>query len=138
VPDQNPLTPTFREWRAALESPLKFKVFVLKGALSAKMPAGLHDLVQDITDYKRGVIYQEFPDAVDLFTSVDRAVRDYVNKAVVRCAHDYAARQPTTETERWLMLPYRARVEEGKALGEPDPHRRVRGGFDRGCGFPGR
>jgi hypothetical protein len=112
VPDQDPLTPTFREWRAALESPLKFKVFVLKGALSVKMPPGLHDLVQDITNYKRGVIYQEFPDAVDLFTSVDRAVRDYVNKAVVRYAHDYAARQPTAETERWLMLPYRARVEE--------------------------
>lgn len=81
-------------------------------ALSVKIPPALNELVQDITDYKRGIIYQEFADAVDLFTSVDRAVRDYVNKAVVRYAYDYAARQPTTETERWLLLPYRARVDE--------------------------
>jgi hypothetical protein len=112
VPDQDPLTPTFREWRAALESPLKFKVFVLKGALSAKMSPVLNGLIQDITDYKRGVLYQEFADAVDLFTAVDRAVCEYVNKAVVRYAQVYAARQPTTETERWLLLPYRTRVEE--------------------------
>jgi hypothetical protein len=33
VPDRDPLSPTLREWRAALESPLKFKVFVLKRSL---------------------------------------------------------------------------------------------------------
>jgi hypothetical protein len=100
VPDQDPLTPTFREWRSALESLLKFKVFILKGALSIKMPAGMNTLMSDITNYKRGVIYQEFGDVVDLFLSIDAAVRDYISKAVIRYAQDYAARQPTTETER--------------------------------------
>jgi hypothetical protein len=112
VPDQDPLTPTFREWRAALENLLKFKVFILKGALSVKMPAGMNELISDITNYKRGVIYQEFGDTVDLFTSVDAVVRNYINKAVMRYAKDYAARQPTTETERWLLLPYRMRVDD--------------------------
>jgi len=112
VPDQDPLTPTFREWRAALESPLKFKVFVLKGSLNLKKPPEIAALLDEITNYKKGVIYQEFEDAVGLFTAVDSAVRDYLNKAVIRYAYDYAAKQPTDETERWLLLPYRTRVKE--------------------------
>jgi hypothetical protein len=112
VPDHDPLTPTFREWRTALESPLKFKVFVLKSSLDLKKPPEIEQLLDEITSYKKGLIYQEFEDAVGLFTSVDDAVRDYVNKSVVRYAYDYAARQPTDETERWLLLPYRARVRE--------------------------
>jgi hypothetical protein len=112
VPDQDPLTPTFREWRVALESPLKFKIFALKGSFSASMPPLLNVLIQDITDFKKGQIYQEFEDAVGLFTSVDRNVWDYVNKAVVSYAQDYAARQPNFETEKWLLLPYRTRVQE--------------------------
>jgi hypothetical protein len=49
---------------------------------------------------------------VGLFASVDRAVRDYLNKAIVSYAQDYVARQPNSETERWLLLPYRVRVKE--------------------------
>ena len=112
VSDHDPLSPTFREWRTALESPLKFKVFVLKSSLELKKPPEIEDLLEEITNFKKGVIYQEFEDAVSLFTFVDEAVRDYVNKAVVRYAFDYAARQPTDETEQWLLLPYRGRVEE--------------------------
>jgi hypothetical protein len=112
VPDQDPLTPTFREWRAALESPLKFKIFALKGSFSASMPPLLNALIHDITDFKKGQIYQEFDDAVGLFLAVDRNVRDYVNKAIVSYAQDYAAKQPNVETEKWLLLPYRSRVQE--------------------------
>ena len=112
VPDQDPLSPTFREWRAALESPLKFKVFALKDSFTVKKPRLLGDLVQAITHYKSGQIYKEFDDAVGLFTSVDRAVRDYLNKAVISYAQDYVARQPNSETERWLLLPYRTRAKE--------------------------
>ncbi len=35
-----------------------------------------------------------------------------MNKAVIRYAFDYTAKQPTDETERWLLFPYRARVQE--------------------------
>jgi len=115
VPDQDPLTPTFREWRAALENSLKFKVFVLKGSLSHKRPADLDSLMQAITDYKSGMIYAEFADAVELFVSIDRSVRDYLNKAVIRYAQDHAARQPNSESERWLLLPYRTRASEMKS-----------------------
>jgi len=71
--------------------------------------------MQAITDYKSGMIYAEFADAVELFVSVDRSVRDYLNKAVIRYAQDHAARQPNSESERWLLLPYRTRVAEMKA-----------------------
>src|ERR1035437_3498205 len=58
VPDQDPLTPTFREWRAALESPLKFKVFALKDSFSVRRHRQLEEIVQAITDYKSGQIYK--------------------------------------------------------------------------------
>jgi hypothetical protein len=117
VPDQDPLTPTFREWRAALEQPLKFKLFVLKGSLALRKPPELEGLMTAITDYKRGTIYSEFEDVADLFARVDRAMRDYLNKAVISYASDVVAKQPNSETERWLLLPYRTRVEEmSKAL----------------------
>lgn len=112
VPDQDPLTPTFREWRAALESPLKFKVFALKDSFSVRKPRKLEEIIQAITDYKSGQIYKEFEDAVGLFASIDRAVRDYLNKAVISYARDYVAKQPNSQTERWLLLPYRLRVKE--------------------------
>jgi hypothetical protein len=112
VPDQDPLTPTLREWRAALERPLKFKLFAFKGSLGFPKPPLLEKLVRDITDYKKGLIYTEFSSAVELFALVDASVRDYVNRAVVRYAQDYVARQPNSETEKWLLLPYRTRVEE--------------------------
>jgi len=117
VPDQDPLTPTFREWRAALEQPLKFKLFVLKGSLALRKPPELEDLMTAITDYKRGTIYSEFEDAADLFARVDRTMHDYLNKAVISYASDVVAKQPNSETERWLLLPYRTRVAEmSKAL----------------------
>jgi hypothetical protein len=112
VADHDPLTPTFREWRTALENPLKFKVFVLKSSLELKKPPEVEQLLEEITNYKKGLIYQDFVDLAGLFSSVDDAVRDYVNKSVIRYAFDYAAKQPTDETERWLLLPYRARVRE--------------------------
>ena len=112
VPDQDPLTPTFREWRAALETPLKFKIFAFKGSLTVRKPPALEGLVREITDYKNGMIYVEFGDAADLFASLESAVQDYVNKAVAGYARDYAAKQPNSETEQWLLLPYRARVVE--------------------------
>ena len=112
VPDHDPLTPTFREWRTALENPLKFEVFVPKSSLELKKPPEIDELLETVTNYKKGVIYQEFEDVAGLFTGVDKAVRDYVNKAVIRYAFDYAAKQPTDETERLLLLPYRARVQE--------------------------
>jgi len=54
VPDQDPLTPTFREWRTALASPLKFKVFVLKSSLDLKKPPEIEKLLDEIISYKRG------------------------------------------------------------------------------------
>ena len=58
VPDQDPLTPTFREWRAALESPLKFKVFALKGSLSlpnaVRLSTPLHQLPGHAVTVVRG------------------------------------------------------------------------------------
>jgi hypothetical protein len=113
VPDQDPLTPTFREWRAALESPLKFKVFVLKGSLPAhKLPPALDSLMRAITDYKKGAVYAEFSDAADLFKRVDNAVRDHLNRSLIRYALDTAAKEPTAESEQWLLCPYRTRVQE--------------------------
>lgn len=113
VPDQDPLKPTFREWRAALQSPLTFKVFILKGSLTARKLRGrLGQLMQEVTDYKKGEVYAEFATAADLFRRIDEAVRDHLNRAVARYATDTAAKEPTTESERWLLRPYRARVRD--------------------------
>jgi hypothetical protein len=112
VGDRDPLTPTFREWRAALEAPLKFKVFALKGSFDLSTPPVMDDLVQALTNFKSGEIYQEFEDAVGLFCLVDQAISDYLNKAVIRYAQDFVAKQPNLETEKWFLLPYRERAKE--------------------------
>jgi len=110
VGDQDPLTPTLREWRAALQSPLKFKVFWLKGSVAPQdLPGELGVVMSAVSDYKEGKIYLEFSNMVELFAKVDRNIRDYISRAIVRYATDTVAREPTSETERWLLSPYRAR-----------------------------
>jgi hypothetical protein len=113
VPDQDPLTPTLREWRAALQTPLKFRMFILKGSVSAdKLSGPLGDLMKAVTDYKKGKVFMQFADAAELFRQVDDMVRDYLNRAVIRYALDTVTKEPTSESEKWLLSPYRARVRE--------------------------
>lgn len=52
VPDHDPLTPTFREWRTALENPLKFKIFVLKSSFELQKPPEIDELLETVTNYK--------------------------------------------------------------------------------------
>jgi hypothetical protein len=115
VPDQDPLTPTLREWRAALETRLKFKLFWWKNSIAAKELGGeLGSVIQAITDYKEGKVYLEFRSAADLFVKIDQVVQDYLNRAIVRYATDTVAKEPSSESERWLLASYRDRARTMK------------------------
>lgn len=113
VPDQDPLTPTLREWRAALLTPLKFKVFWLRGSISPqKLPGELGSVMRAISDYKTGKIYWEFVDLVDLLNKIDAVVREHLNTATISYAKDVLVKEPTDETEQWLLSPYRSRQKK--------------------------
>jgi hypothetical protein len=110
--DQDPLTPTLREWRAALQQALKFRVFWMKGSVSpAKIPGELGVLLNELTAYKTGKVYMEFESAAELLLKIDGVVQDYLNTAMVRYARDAVAREPSSESEEWLLASYRKRFE---------------------------
>lgn len=114
VSDHDALTPTFREWRAALQTPLKCKLFWLKGSPFKASDIGgeLGKTLQELADYKKGTIYLQFGDVLDLFTKIDRVVQDYIQRSIVRYVSDTVAREPTAEEEEWLLSPYRIRHEK--------------------------
>jgi len=112
VGDQDPLTPTLREWRAALQQTLKFRLFWLKGSVNpSKVPGELGAVLKELTSYKSGKVYMEFASVAELFLKLDNVVQDYVNTAVARYARDAAAKEPSTQTEKWLLSSYRKRAE---------------------------
>lgn len=113
VPDQDPLSPTLREWRAALAAPLKFRVFWLKDSVEAGSIQGeLGKVLQELTDYKSGKTHAVFSDAADLFLQVDRVVQDYIQHAIVRYVADTVNKERGTETQEWLLSSYKERVEK--------------------------
>lgn len=112
VGDQDPLTPTFREWRAALQQTMKFRLFWMKGSVSpSAVPGELGSVLQELTKYKTGKVYMEFESVADLFFKIDNVVQDYVNVAVARYAREAVAKEPSAEAEIWLLASYRKRVE---------------------------
>jgi hypothetical protein len=112
VGDQDPLTPTLREWRAALEQALKFRLFWMKGSVSPSVvPGELGSVLQQLTNYKSGKVFVEFASVADLFLKLDSAVQDYLNTAVTRYAREVVAKEPNAESETWLLGSYRKRVE---------------------------
>ena len=113
VPDQDPLSPTLREWRAALETPLKFRVFWLSGSVKPEsVPGQLGRVLQSLSEYKTGKIYTEFLDACDLFAKIDRDVQFYINRAVKKYVSDIVSKEPSTEHEDWLLSDYRTRNQK--------------------------
>jgi len=119
VGDQDPLTPTLREWRAGLQQILKFRLFWMKGSVRPEqIPGELGSVLKELTDYKTGTGYLEFSSAADLFVKLDGVVQEYVNSAVFHYAKHIAAKVPSSDTELWLLASYRKRVElMQKALG---------------------
>jgi len=110
IGDQDPLTPTLREWRAALQTPLKFRVFWLKDSVAADtVPEPLRSVLSEISDYRRGKIYSVFTDFADLCTKIDRAVQQFVQVAVTRYVADTVALESGSETEDWLLSAYKDR-----------------------------
>src|SRR5579872_3639692 len=112
VGDQDPLTPTLREWRAALRQALKFRLFWLDGSISpGEVPGELGRVLNELVDYKTGKVYMEFKSVADLFQKIDRVVQDYLNTAAIYYARDAVAKEPSSETEVWLLASYRKRVD---------------------------
>ena len=108
VPDQDPLTPTLREWRAVLQTPLKFRLFWLRGSVKPQSIAGeLGKVLQELSEYKTGKTFAEFSDACDLLVKIDRDVQFYINQAVQRYVRDVIAKEPSSESEDWLLSDYR-------------------------------
>ena len=113
VPDQDPLTPTLREWRAVLQTPLKFRVFWLKGSVKPPSVSGeLGKVLQELTKYKTGKTFTEFTDACDLFAKIDRDVQFYINQAVMKYVRDIIVKEPGSESEDWLLSDYRRRHQK--------------------------
>jgi hypothetical protein len=112
VDDQDPLTPTLREWRVALKQALKFRLFWMKGSIRpSEIPGELGVVLSELTAYKTGKVYMEFESAAELLFKIDRVVQDYLNTAVIRYAIDAVAREPSSESEKWLLSSYRSRFE---------------------------
>jgi hypothetical protein len=113
VGDQDPLTPTLREWRAALQTPLKFRLFCLRGSTPPqKLTGQLGTVMRAASDYKTGRVYSEFSTVAELFAQIDSTLQTYSNTAIVRYAIDMAGKEPTSQTEKWLLSPYRTRRTE--------------------------
>ena len=112
VGDQDPLTPTLREWRAALETPLKFRLFRFAGSLPTDQLAGeLGTLMAALTGFKMSSGYLQFNDTAQLLLLIDETVQKYLNDAVVRYAHDAVAKTPNEEAETWALTSFRRRSE---------------------------
>jgi hypothetical protein len=111
VGDQDPLTPTLREWRAALQQALKFRLFWMKGSINPSAVQGeLGAVLTELTNYKTGKVYMEFATVAELFLKLDSVVQDYLNTAVARYARDAVSREPSAEGEVWSLASYRKRV----------------------------
>lgn len=111
IGDQDPLTPTLREWRVALQTPLKFRVYWLKdSAALATVPDPLRSVLSEISDYQKGKIYSVFTDFADLCLKIDRTVQQFVQLAVTRYVADTVALECGSETEDWLLSAYKDRV----------------------------
>lgn len=113
VGDHDPLTPTLREWRAALATPLKFKLFWWRDSVDPETLGGeIGEVVRKIIDYGSGKMYSKFSDAADLFARIDRTVQDYMHQAVIRYVKDTVWADDSEETEDWLLSAYRVRHEK--------------------------
>lgn len=109
VGDHDPLTPTLREWRTALATPLKFRLFWWKDSVSPeKLPGEIGEVLRNIVNYASGKMYSKFSDAVDLFVRIDRAMQEYMHLAVFRYVK-YAVPTDDEESEDWLLSAYRIR-----------------------------
>jgi hypothetical protein len=76
-----------------------------------KIPGELGVVLNELTAYKTGKVYMEFESAADLLFKIDRVVQDYLNTAMIRYARDAVAREPSSESEEWLLASYRKRSE---------------------------
>jgi hypothetical protein len=116
--DHDPLSPTLREWRTALSTPLKFRLFWWKDSIDAgKLSGEVGDVLRKIVDYASGKMYNKFSDAVDLFIRIDQAVQEYMHLAVFRYVK-YAVPGEDEESEDWLLSAYRARHSKMQAAFE--------------------
>jgi hypothetical protein len=83
----------------------------MKGSVSpSDVPGELGGVLQELTKYKTGKVFMEFASVADLFLKIDVVVQDYVNTAVARYARA-VAKEPSAETEIWLLASYRKRVD---------------------------
>jgi hypothetical protein len=118
VGDHDPLTPTLREWRTALATPLKFRLFWWKDSFDPDRLSGeVGDVLRKIVDYASGKMYNKFSDAVDLFIRIDQAMQEYMHLAVFRYVK-YAVSAEDEESEDWLLSAYRARHSKMQAAFE--------------------
>lgn len=109
VGDHDPLTPTLREWRTALATPLKFRLFWWKDSIGPEKLAGeIGEVLRNVVDYASGKMYSKFSDAVDLLVRIDRAMQEYMHLAVFRYVK-YAVPTDDEESEDWLLSAYRIR-----------------------------
>jgi hypothetical protein len=118
VGDHDPLTPTLREWRKALATPLKFRLFWWKDSVASNKISGeTGEVLRALVDYVGGKMYSKFSDTVDLFQRLDRTVQDYMHQAVFRYVK-YAVPTEDAETEDWLLSAYRSRQTKMQAAFE--------------------
>ena len=139
VGDHDPLTPTLREWRTGLATPLKFRLFWWKNSFDPdKLSGEAGDLLRQIVDYASGKMYTKFSDAVDLFTRIDHAMQEYMHLAVFRYVK-YAVSAEDEESEDWLLSAYHARhskmqaafEKQSKALGMRDSTIQIGSGHEQ-------
>lgn len=116
IGDQDPLTPTLREWRVALQTPLKFRVFWLKDSAAVEtVPEPLRGVLSEISDYQRGKVYWVFADFVDLCLKIDRAIQQFIQVAITRYVADTVVLDSGSETEDWLLSAYKDRAAKMEA-----------------------
>jgi hypothetical protein len=109
VGDHDPLTPTLREWRTALATPLKFRLFWWKDSVGPeKLPGEIGEVLRNIIDCASGKMYSKFSEAADLFFRIDRSMQEYMHLAVFRYVK-YAVPTDDEESEDWLLSAYRIR-----------------------------
>jgi hypothetical protein len=101
--DNNPLSPTLREWAEALQTPEKFLVFWLKGKAAPEVLGPAWQVLKDIQDYKTGKIFKEYENAADLFQKIDAEVQAYLNLSV-RTHHLRIASKSVTEEAQQLQM----------------------------------
>jgi hypothetical protein len=113
VPDADPLTPTLREWRTALRTPMKFHAFWSKDGIDPdKIPGETGKVLREMQNYKKGKTNIKFSDAADLLVKVERAVQNYIQEAVASYVADRVNRERNEETQKWLLSSYKERVKK--------------------------